>query len=95
VLVDVLVDLKLPPHPVAYEAPTSNRIKPRNRKKFFRGDFLLPTHPIRASSGTPRNAAMEIVLDRCSCAAVAPAVEMLTATVVTPPEMTGTPPLGI
>jgi hypothetical protein len=38
---------------------------------------------------------MEIVLDRCNCAVVAPAVEMATATVVVPPEMIGTPPLGI
>jgi len=95
VLVDLLDEVKPPPHPVAYEAPTNSRIKPRNRKKFSRSDFRLPIHPISASSGTPKNAANEIAFVRCSPAVVVPEVEMLTVTVVVAPEAIGVPPLGI
>src|ERR1700689_3437099 len=95
VLVVVLEEVKLPPHPLAYETPTSSKIRPRKRKKFLRGDFLLPTHPIRASKGRPRNAAMETALDRLNSAVVALEGEMVTATVVVPREVIGMPAAGM
>jgi hypothetical protein len=47
-----------------------------NRKKFLRGDFLLPIHPIKASNGMPRSAAKDTALDLLSRASVVVAKEI-------------------
>jgi len=59
-----------------------------NLKKFLRGDFLLPNHPMKAKSGTPKNAARDSVPDSFNWAVVVELV-MVIGTGVDPTDVTG------
>src|SRR5438874_13592988 len=60
--------VKPPPQAVMYESPIPSRSRPTIRKKFRRGDLLVPSHPKSARSGTPKNEAAESPLDLATLA---------------------------
>jgi hypothetical protein len=59
------------------------------RKKFRRGDFLLPNHPNSTNSGIPHSAARVMVLFTCTCAVVVSAIIETAALVELPVTVTG------